>query len=199
MLKNPSKTPPTPSTEEVEKYLKQWETNEVYNYSQKSLNNLFETFPNNKNLNEIIVKVCTLDVVFSANTSRWFFEVSKHILNYDFDNKLKKGELDVNDFALVKVLDKKNNKIKTRNFYSFASKYCSHHKPLDYPIYDSYVDYVLRYFMPEELNKKKDSLKNYVFFKATLNDFRNKYNLGKYDLKQIDEYIWLLGKEFFRN
>lgn len=29
------------------------------------------------------------------------------------------------------------------NFYSFASKYCSHHNPLDYPIYDIYVDEVL--------------------------------------------------------
>lgn len=27
-----------------------------------------------------------------------------------------------------------------KNFYSFATKYCSHHNPLDYTIYDSYVD-----------------------------------------------------------
>ncbi|UTW70364.1 hypothetical protein KHA80_07545 [Anaerobacillus sp. HL2] len=35
---------------------------------------------------------------------------------------------------------------KKKNFYSFATKYCSHHNPLDYPIYDSYVDEVLRHF-----------------------------------------------------
>jgi hypothetical protein len=32
------------------------------------------------------------------------------------------------------------------NFYSFATKYCSHHKPEMYPIYDSYVDKMLGYF-----------------------------------------------------
>jgi len=33
-----------------------------------------------------------------------------------------------------------------KNFYSFASKYCSRYNPLVYPNYDSYVDMVLRYF-----------------------------------------------------
>ena len=35
---------------------------------------------------------------------------------------------------------------KQKNFYSFATKYCSHHRPYDYAIYDSYVDKVLRHF-----------------------------------------------------
>ena len=51
---------------------------------------------------------------------------------------------------------------KTRNHYSFASKYCSHHFPEDYPIFDSYVEKMLRFyakadqfasFKPAELRK----------------------------------------------
>ena len=40
-------------------------------------------------------------------------------------------------------------------------------------------------------------LKDYVSFKGALVDFRTFYGLGKYDLKQIDKYIWQLGKEYF--
>ena len=35
---------------------------------------------------------------------------------------------------------------KEKYFYSFASKYCSHHNQLDFPIYDSYVHKVLKYY-----------------------------------------------------
>lgn len=194
MTKNELKNIPIPSKIEVEKYLKQWRDNEVYSISQKGLNNLFETFPLNNNLDKILVKVCTLDVIFSAQASRWFFEVSEHILNYDFDNKLKNDDIDVNDFANIYIKDKN----KKRNFYSFASKYCSHHKPEEYPIYDSYVDDILWFFMKEELNNKRINLKNYKKFKDTLIKFRSKYELENYSLKEIDQYIWLLGKEHFK-
>ena len=199
MLKNLSKKPPEPSSEEVKKYLNQRKTDEVLSYSEKSLNNLFRVFSLNNNLDEIIVKVCTLDVIFSANASRWFFEVSKHILNYDFDNKFKNKEFDVNKFALIKVKDIKNNKTKERNFYSFATKYCNHHNPLEYPIYDFYVDEILWYFMEEELNQKRSNLKKYPTFKETIIKFKKKFKLEEFNLKEIDKYIWLLGKEFFKH
>lgn len=192
MKNNNIKDLPIPSENEVEKYLKLWNDNEVYNLSQKSLDNLFTTFPLNNNLNEILVKVCTLDVIFGAGANRWFFEISKHILNYDFDNKLSNKIIDINDFATIEV------KGRQRSFYSFASKYCSHHRPHEYPIYDSYVDAVLWFFMREELNNKRTDLKNYNIFKDILIKFKNKYKLEKYSTKEIDQYTWLLGKEYFK-
>ena len=86
-----------------------------------------------------------------------------------------------------------------KNFYSFATKYCSHHNPLDYPIYDSYVDVILRYFRNRDaFSSFADSdLKDYVHFKGALIDFRMFYGLQEYNLKLIDRYIWLLGKEYF--
>ena len=196
MLKDLSKKPTSPSTEEVKKYLKQWEDEEEYRDSEKSLSKLFLNSSNNS-LDEIIVKVCALDVVFSAQVGRWFFDVSKHIKNYDFDTKFKDKEFDVNKFAIIEVKDIKNDKTKNRNFYSFATKYCSHHNSEDYPIYDFYVDEVLQYFMGEKLNLKKTSLKKYPIFVDTLKVFREEYHLEVFKLREIDKYIWLLGKEFF--
>lgn len=44
-------------------------------------------------------------------------EVSKHILNYDFDNKINNNDIDVNDFATIYIKEK--NK---KNFLFFCFK-----------------------------------------------------------------------------
>ena len=85
------------------------------------------------------------------------------------------------------------------NFYSFATKYCSHHNPLEYPIYDSYVEKVLKYFRDLDgfAEFKNVDLKNYIRFKGILIDFRRFYHLEQFNLKEIDKYIWQLGKTYF--
>ena len=42
-----------------------------------------------------------------------------------------------------------------------------------------------------------DALKDYVHFKGALIDFRAYYGLEEYNLKQLDKYLWLLGKDYF--
>jgi hypothetical protein len=90
---------------------------------------------------------------------------------------------------------------KMKNFYSFASKYCSHYNPLDFPIYDSYVDKVLRYFRDVDsfYYFKNDDLKRYIEFKKILLQFKTYYGLEQYNIKDIDKYLWLMGKEKFPN
>lgn len=98
----------------------------------------------------------------------------------------------VNDIAQVKI-----NGVK-KNFYSFATKYCSHHKPEEYPIYDSYVEKMLMYFQKTDkfAKFKKADLKNYAKFKSILIEFKKFYDINEYTLKEIDKYIWQLGKEY---
>lgn len=43
----------------------------------------------------------------------------------------------------------------------------------------------------------KEDLKNYKTFKKILITFKNFYKIDEYDLKEIDKYIWQLGKEYF--
>lgn len=187
-------TVPAPSVDEVEKYLKQWDELESYHLQEDALDKLFsELAPDNTNISEILLKVATLNDFYSTNIFS-VFPVAKHILSLDIDKRLKAG-----DVSLVGDIQKVTINGVQKNFYSFATKYCSHHNPLEYPIYDSYVEKMLKYFRNLDgfADFKDDELKDYIRFKGLLVDFRKFYCLEQYNLKEIDKYIWQLGKEYF--
>ena len=120
--------------------------------------------------------------------------VAKHIFDCNIDQELSAGNIDlVEKIATVKM------KYKTRNFYSFASKYCAFHKPDIYPMYDSYVEKMLWHF--KKLDKfydfKRDELRNYQVFMDVIKRFSKFYNLQEFTLKEIDMYLWLAGKKYF--
>ena len=48
-------------------------------------------------------------------------------------------------------------------------------------------------------NFKNEDLKEYAKFKEILLKFQKIYGIEKYSLKQLDRYIWLLGKNKFPN
>lgn len=125
-----------PSEKEVEKYLGLWSNLENYTLQESSLRKLFtKTYPLNNDLDNILIKVCSLNGFYSTNIFS-LFTVAKHILKLQIDESLENEDLSiVNKIAKVKM-----NGGNIKNFYSFATKYCSHHKPTIYPIYDSYVD-----------------------------------------------------------
>ncbi|NLY36953.1 MAG: hypothetical protein GX046_06940, partial [Tissierellia bacterium] len=157
-------------------------------------NKLFlELCPKNIEVIDILLKASTLNAFYSTNIFS-IYPVAKHICSLDIDERLRAGDDTlVGDIQFVTISDTR------KNFYSFATKYCSHHNPHDYPIYDSYVDEVLRYFKKRDgfADFKNSDLKDYVKFKGILIDFRAFYGLDTYDLKQIDKYVWQLGKEYF--
>ena len=142
-----------------------------------------------------MLKVSALNDFYSTNIYDTF-TVSKHILNCKVDEELKNGNIGlVDQIAPVTISGK------TRNFYSFASKYCSHHKPEIYPIYDSYVEKMLMHFKKKDkfYNFKKDELKKYKKFIEVIQAFKIFYKLNTFSLRQIDIYLWLAGKEYFPN
>lgn len=185
---------PTPCKSEIEKYLKQWDSLENYVLQESSLYKLFhKTYPNNIDINDILIKASALNDFYSTNIFS-IFPVAKHILELNIDNKLKNGDTSlVNDIANVKISGVE------KHFYSFATKYCSHHNPEDYPIYDSFVEKVLLHFKSKDKFDKFTSkdLKNYDTFKNVLIKFKKFYNIDEYNLKDIDRYLWQLGKEYF--
>ena len=187
---------PKPSKIEVEKYLNLWDSLENYVLQENSLNKLFfETYPSNTDINDILIKVSSLNDFYSTNIFS-VFPVAKHILELKIDDRLKNGDESlVDDIANLTISGKE------KHFYSFATKYCSHHFPLIYPIYDSYVEKILVYFQKKDSfsSFKREELKNYSTFKNVLNDFKKFYGIDEYNLKDIDRYLWQLGKEFFPN
>jgi hypothetical protein len=184
-----------PSEKEIEKYLKKWDTLENYVLQESSLKKLFlETYPLNDDIDNVLIKVCSLNDFYSTNIF-FPFKVAKHIVSLDIDRRLDKNDLElVNDIAKVRI--KRNKKI---NFYSFATKYCSHHKPTIFPIYDNYVEKLLMYFKKKDKFYKftKKDLKYYPIYKNILVEFQQFYSLKRYNLKEIDKYLWQAGKKYF--
>lgn len=188
---------PIPNKNQINKWLIRWDSLENYVDQERSLKKLFtKTYPKNKSMDEVLVKVCTLNDFYSTNIFSPFF-VAKHIVSLDIDKALKAGDFDlVNKIARVTVSGGK-----VKNFYSFASKYCSHHYPTKYPIYDSYVEKVLMHFQKNDKfsDFKRADLKDYGTFLRVLRDFRCHYNLNEFNLKELDKYLWQLGKHFYPN
>jgi len=189
-----SKQIPEPCENEIRRYLARWDTLENYRLQEDALNKLFfELCPENNDIVSVLLKCSTLNDFYSTNIFS-IYPVAKHILSLNIDERLKAGDVTlVRDIQFIEISGKQ------RNFYSFATKYCSHHNPVDYPIYDSYVDAVLRYFQKVDgfMNFSQTDLKDYVGFKSILEGFQKRYKLEAFSLKQIDQYIWQLGKEFF--
>ena len=191
-----NKNVPKPTPDQVEYYLQTWNTLENYHLQEEALNKLFYSLcPKNNDISDILLKVAALNDFYSTNIFS-VYPVAKHILSLDIDERLKAG-----DVTLIGEIQKVMINSVERNFYSFATKYCSHHNPLDFPIYDSYVVKVLSFFRDRDgfAVFKAEDLKNYEKFKRVLIDFRGFYRLDKYNLKEIDKYLWQLGKEFFPN
>lgn len=183
-----------PSIEEVEFYLKVWDEQENYVLQERALDKLFfDVYPNNTDIRDILIKASTLNDFYSTNIFS-IFAVAKHIQELGIDDRLQRGDASlVDEIADITIGGKK------RRFYSFASKYCSHHKPTLFPIYDSFVDLVLRYFRRVDgfCSFTDNELKNYPRFIEILNEFQRFYGLEKFNKKDLDRYLWQLGKWSF--
>lgn len=185
-----------PCTDQVEYYLNLWEEQENYKLQESALDKLFfDTYPKNEDINDILIKASSLNDFYSTNIFS-IFSVAKHIHILNIDARLSSGELSlVDDIANVIIGGKQ------KRFYSFASKYCSHHRPEIFPIYDSYIEKILKYF------RQKDGfcmfndvdLKQYPKFMDVLNHFQSFYELEQYNKKDLDRYLWQLGKRYFPN
>lgn len=188
--------PGRPNSETVSKYLNKWNTLENYILQERSLSKLFNKLcPDNKSIENVLLKVSALNDFYSTNIFDTY-TVAKHILNIDPDEDLENENI-----SLVGKITPVNISGKTRRFYSFASKYCSHHKPEAFPIYDSYVEKMLMHFKKKDryASFKKDELKDYSRFLGAIQEFKKYYNLEEFSLRQIDIYLWLAGKEYFPN
>ena len=153
----------------------------------------FVTYPNNTDINDILVKASSLNDFYSTNIFN-IFAVAKHIHSLNIDKRLREGDLSLVDGIADITIGGK-----TKRFYSFASKYCSHHEPTLFPIYDFYVEKVLIYFRQEDkfCDFQNDDLKQYSIFVDVLDAFQQHYGLMEYNKKDLDRYLWQLGKRYF--
>ena len=163
-----------PNSKEVKRYLEKWQTLENYRLQEDALNKLFvELCPKYNDISDILLKVAALNDFYSTNIYS-VFSVARRIKDLNVDKRLDEGDVSlVNDIKEVMISSK------VKHFYSFSSKYCSHHRPTFYPIYDSYVDQVLRYFRNRDkfYKFKNGDLKEYSAFKRVLAEFQKFYSM----------------------
>lgn len=185
-----------PSKALVEKWLTNWDKTEGYPEQEQALDKLFfDLVPHNTDLNDILIKACTLNDFYSTNIYK-IINVAKIIKEMDVDSILVGNEPHP---EIVDVLNEKVFKETGRHIYSFASKYFSHHKPDLYPIYDSYVDKLLRYYRDtdEFYAFTDDHLQQYKGFCDVIDHFKAYYGLQEYTVKDIDKMLWQMGKKHF--
>lgn len=190
-----------PTVDEVKRYINIWNGLENYVNQEKALEMLFcEKCRYNTDIRDVLIKCSALNDFYSTNIFD-IHSVAKHIWKLNIDKRLVDGDLSlVKDIAKVKV----GNPPKERTFYSFATKYCSHHQPEMYAIYDNYVGKLLMDFKKRGEKQSKEfsifklsDLKKYDCFMKVICDFQKYYGLEQFTVKQIDQYLWQLGKKYF--
>lgn len=116
-----------------------------------------------------------------------------------FEDRIKSGDSDV-----IEIIARYGG----RNWFVFATKYCSFVKPEFYPIYDGLIGSVLEkfeeklHFIKSKEVKSKKPLKleryrnkcDYVSIKTVIDDFKNLPKLKGCTYRDIDKFLWLVGK-----
>lgn len=188
----------TPTNKLLEKYIDKFNNDERYYPADKAIVILFDAFPENKALEHILLKISVINDLYSTNILGTF-NMAKHIQQLAIDERIRKGDpLLVNEISSGHgIISKKNNK--EICFYSFATKYCNWHNRNNYAIYDSFVHKVLMAYKRKDnfSNFKEADLKSFIKFKQIILDFKTFYRLTEHDLKQIDKFLWIYGKEEF--
>lgn len=185
----------TPNEKDLHRLVKDFDNDRVINKVESALTDLFlNIYPTNRDLKEVIIKVSTLDSLYSTQLSKYkaAIPVAEHIVEIDIDGRLKSGDISVVESIAQNVLPDG----RSYRCYSFATKYCSFHNPEAFPIYDSYVDKVLQYFNKRDgFLQGKMNNKIYANYILSINAFNTYYKLESCSIKQLDKYLWQLGSE----
>jgi len=179
----------------VEEYLDKFEKDKRYFIADEAIIKLFKSFPENKKIEDILLKISVINDLYSTNIFATFI-MAEHIKNLNIDRCLNNGDEDI-----VNKIARLNISGKDKNFYSFATKYCNWHNREKFPIYDSFVGRMLIKYKEKDgfSDFKKEELRTYRNFKKVINDFRNFYKLDSFNFKEIDKFLWMYGKELFGN
>lgn len=188
-----------PNHESVQRYIQKWNGLENYKAQENALNKLFwEHCPQNSKLDDVLLKVASLNAFYSTNIYN-VYAVANHIVSLGIDERLRQGDESlVMDIATGHGVKYRNNG-KEISFYSFATKYCSRHRPEIYPIYDSFVEELLVYLKKTDnfADFQREDLKNSSTLRRVLLALQSFYSLESFTLKEIDQYLWQYGKEKF--
>lgn len=182
---------PTPAL--VVKYIELFDQGNAA-LTDEALRRLVAAFPKNDDVAAVLLKATAINALYATNIYA-IFQVARHICALNIDPKLAQGSLDVIDEIAVITL-----KGKRKRNYSFATKYCSWHRPEVYPIFDSYVERLLWAYRQQDrfAEFKRGEMWHYPRYVEVIKQFRTQYDLSEFCLKELDKFLWQYGMEVFR-
>ena len=166
-----------PSVVDAEWFINYWKGLPSYSNQEHALDKLFmQLCPENKCIEDILTKCSCLNDFYSTNIFD-IHTVAQHILSLSIDERLEKG-----DQSLVEEIAHVEVNGKDHFFYSFATKYCSHHQPEEYAIYDNYVEKVLISMNERErfATFYRKDLKNYSIYMSVIKAFQQHFGLNNW-------------------
>lgn len=189
--------------EDIKKYIEKWDNTDEYTITEKALQTLFLNKRNNHlSSDDLMIKCSVLNDFYGTNIFKVYYVVLHYLTVANLAKRLEAGDISlVDDLRKINVPQKDNyGKIvgkRTIDYYSFATKFCSHHNLKAFPIYDSNVEYALKTFRDTDhrIQFVNRDLRDYKKFVDIIKTFRKVYELEQYNFKDIDRYLWQLGKE----
>lgn len=180
---------PEPSLATVKEACQQFTSDPSTATADAAVRLAFQHFPRNDALPEVLVKVVTLNRLYSTNIYD-VYTVAKHICDCNIDEGLTAG-----DPALVGCIANVKIGQKPRYNYSFATKFCAMHQPDLFQIYDSLADLALwRYQKQDRFSTfRRQDLWRYDRYLAVVSDFQSHYGLAEATRREIDCFLWLTG------
>lgn len=151
---------------------------------------IFKTWPANSSLPQVLTKVVTLNRLYSTS----IFDVhgvARHILDMDIDQALSAGDRKL--VPRIATFTLSNGK--SRNNYSFATKYCAWHNPTDFQIYDSRVDEALWHYKKHYgfASFRRYDLGDYARFMQIMDQFIEHFGLHAFGRRHLDRFLWIEG------
>jgi hypothetical protein len=135
--------------------------------------------PRNDSLDAVLMKVVLLNGLYNTNVFA-VMQMASHIRSLHIDDELAVASPD-----LVHKIADLTIRGRRRHHYSFATKYCSWHRPDEYPIFDSLVERLLWAYHREHpfAHFTRPDLQSYPKYKAVVAAFRDHFGLGPVSFK----------------
>ena len=183
-----------PSVSEVEKSCESFDEDAYNRVREDGLRKLRDAFPVNTDPSEVLLKVVTLDNYYSTRILNIHLEpLARHIASLPgLDEQMKAGD----NNAVEKIW----KCVGTRHYYSFATKYCSWHNPLAYPLFDTRVrEYLCWLRNTGHLPSfRTDDLWDYSEFVKIVSSVRDSFGLQDLSFRAFDKFLWTQGDVLMR-
>lgn len=163
--------------------------------TEPAIRRLIQAFPLNTEVSDVLLKAITINQIYSTGIIA-VQAAAEIIWAANIDADLLAGEPGVvKRIERLRFTSAQGQEI-DRSMYSFATKYCALHQPAHFPIYDGLIsDMLLKYNKQEKFSDFNwDALRDYPKFRSVILSFRTHFGLEAFSLREIDQFLWTLGK-----